>query len=60
MGGKAGNLNSVTENQDSDLNLQVASGDILTRQMLNAFKFVTKPGKARSSNVLKQSHILCA
>jgi hypothetical protein len=35
MGGKAANLNSVLENQDSDLHQQVASSD--TRDMIHAF-----------------------
>ena len=35
MGGKAANLNSVLENQDSDLNLQVAFSD--TTDTIHAF-----------------------
>jgi hypothetical protein len=38
MGAKAGNLNSVIENQDSDLNLQLASSHTLTRGTPRAFK----------------------
>jgi hypothetical protein len=30
--------NSLIENQDGDVNLQVTFGDILTRHMLHAFK----------------------
>jgi len=38
MGAKAENLNSVIENQDSDLNLQSALSHRMTRGMLRAFK----------------------
>jgi hypothetical protein len=38
MGAKAGNLNSVIENQDWDLNLQMALSHTLTRRTLRAFK----------------------
>jgi hypothetical protein len=38
MGGKPANLNSVVENQDSDMNLQLVLGDVLTRQIVCAFK----------------------
>jgi len=38
MGRKPANLNSVIENQDSDTNLQLALGDVLTRQIVCAFK----------------------
>ena len=38
MGAKTENLNSVIENQDSDLNLQSALSHTMTRGMLRAFK----------------------
>jgi hypothetical protein len=38
MGAKAGNLNSVIENQDSELNLQEALSHTLTRGTPRAFK----------------------
>jgi hypothetical protein len=38
MGAKAGNLNSVIENQDWDLNSQLASSHTLTRSTPRAFK----------------------
>jgi hypothetical protein len=34
-------LNSVIENQDADVNFQLAFGDILTRHVLHAFKFMS-------------------
>jgi hypothetical protein len=43
MGGKPANLNSVIENQDSDANLQLAFGDVLTREIVRAFKSVDQP-----------------
>ena len=38
MGEKAGNLNGVIENQDSDLSLESALSHTLTCRMLRAFK----------------------
>lgn len=38
MGGKAGTLNRVIENQDWDMNLQLVFGDILTCHTLHPFK----------------------
>jgi hypothetical protein len=50
MGAKAENLNSVIENQNSDLNLQVAWSHTLTRRTRRAFK----SGKANMAGISLQ------
>jgi hypothetical protein len=62
MGGKPANLNSVIKNQDSDTNLQLALGDVLTRQIVCAFKSdqgVTASQPSHASSTAAQAVVPC-